>query len=72
MQAIAGLFGGKKDDGGAAALAKKQQEDIDKRRAEEQTKKDSQLALLRGLQGRGGTATMFETGTEGVRAETLG
>lgn len=73
MKAISGLFGGGKPDTSKQdALIAKQQAEIDERRADEKSKKDAQLALLRGLQGRGGTATMFETGTEGVLAETLG
>ena len=73
MDMFSGLFGGgkKPDTSKQDALAAKNAEDIEKRRADEQTKKDSQLALLRGLQGKGGESTMFDTGTQGL-SEKLG
>lgn len=76
MKAIGSLFGG--GDGPSAEeikareLAEKNQKELERRRADEEAAKDSQLRLLRGLQGRGGKGTAFEeTGTRGV-SETLG
>lgn len=76
MKAIGSLFGG--DTGPSDAelkaqrMAEKNEMELEKKRKEEQEAKDSQLRLLRGLQGRGGSATTFqETGTRGL-AEKLG
>ena len=78
MKAIGSLLGA--DSGPseaqqkALALQNKQAEDLEKRRAEEERKKNSQLRVLRGLQGggKGGSATLFaDTGTAGL-SPTLG
>lgn len=76
MKAIGSLFGG--NDGPSDAelkaqqAAEKNQMELEKRRKEEEDAKAAQLRLLRGLQGRGGSATTFqETGTRGL-AEKLG
>lgn len=85
MKPIAQLFGIGDDGGGSQnaqseALAKEQRAvvqeqraDISARRAEEQRRKDQDLRLLRSIQGRGGTATLYQggAGSAGVR-DTLG
>lgn len=83
MNVFSSLFGGKQkqappvvvDNAQSEALATeqrgllaKQEADLDKRKGDEERRKNSQLALLRALQGRGGQPTMFqETGARGVR-----
>lgn len=71
---LIGGGGGKGSSGPSQAEldAQQQRADLEERRAEEERKKESQLRLLRGIQGRGGQPTLFqETGTRGL-AKKLG